>query len=91
MTDQHPNDTIAFRESWQCSDDLYEELREWVKVHLEEQVDTPPVDLDEIGLRRFLFEDGVISYDATHPHVEHEDVADGYVDKDIVEGVQGDS
>lgn len=81
MTDQHPSDTIGFRESYQCPDELYEQLLYWARAHLDEEVDTPPVDLNDIGLRRFTFEDGVISFDATHPHVEHEDVVDGYVEK----------
>lgn len=85
MTDQHPSDTIGFRESFQCPDELYEQLRARAREHLEENVDTPPVEIDNIGLRRFVFEDGVVSFDATHPHVTHEDVIDGYADTQLTE------
>jgi hypothetical protein len=43
-------------------------------------LDVDHVDLGKVQVRRFTFEDGVISYDATHPHVTHEDEMEGEID-----------
>jgi hypothetical protein len=80
VIDQHSSDGVAFKESFQCDDDLYRRLRWKVIDDLLDKHDGDHVDLGKVQIRRFTFEDGVISYDATHPHVTHEDEMDGEID-----------
>lgn len=75
--DQHSSESIAFKEHHQCTDDMYVQMRNWATNYLLEHTDWGDyVDLGKVELRRYTFEDGVISFDATHPGVVHEDELD---------------
>jgi hypothetical protein len=81
--DQHSNDSIAFKESDQCEDGQYIWIRDQVIGYLRENLDDEFLDhinLQETQVKRFLFEDGVITFEATHPHVIHEDEMDGQIE-----------
>jgi len=73
--EQHPRDSVAFKDMFQADDGHYAWAREVVIQHLEQQgvAGEMGIDLSKIQIRRLTIEDGVISYDATHPRVTHED------------------
>lgn len=72
--DMHTSESLALHESLQCSEEQYCYIRSQVIKHLKTSTDwDEKVDLSKTQIRKFVFEDGVISYDATHPAVTHED------------------
>jgi hypothetical protein len=74
--DQHSTDGVAFKEHSQCSDEFYALLREKALEHIDtgdHRPDGPNIQPEDIQLRKFVWEDGVISFEATHPHITHED------------------
>ena len=71
--------SLAFRDTRQANDEEYAWLRERVIEHIREvssEEFVERVDLSKTQIRRVVFEDGVLSYDATHPRVTHESVMD---------------
>lgn len=72
--DMHTSESLAFRESLQCSEEQYCYFRSQVIKHLKTTTGwDDKVDLSKTQIRKLVFEDGVISYEATHPAVTHED------------------
>lgn len=87
--DQHPDDSVGFKEHYQCPDSFYNKLRAHVCDYLNTETQWgEDVDLSKIGIRRFTFEDGVISWEATHPTVTHEDELTGELPAEDLEADQ---
>lgn len=79
--DQHSTDAVAYDSHFQCPDYLYGTLLNAVKEHLvDERGQQEHLDLDKVQLKKVVWEDGVLSYQATHPHAVHEDHMEGEID-----------
>lgn len=78
--DQHSSDPIAYDSAFQCSDGVYALLLKAVKQQIvEERGEQEHIDFSQVQLRKVVWEDGVLSYQATHPHAVHEDHTDGEI------------
>lgn len=81
--EQHPRASVGFKGSKQATDDTYAYLRGVVLKDIREKSSEEfleRVDLTETQILRATIEDGVLSYEATHPSVTHEDEMEGSFD-----------
>jgi hypothetical protein len=77
---QHPNESVGFAEVHDCRDGFYETMRqEAIRIIEEKAVLHDNIDPRLLNIKELHYEDGTLSFEATHPQVTHELELDGPV------------